>query len=246
MNRIVKIMKMNRITYKLFMTTSLILLAFATMIYLTLYFFLPTFYEQYKTDQLQTGIEEIIDKSKDLTFQNAIPLFNEYAQENNAGIFLQNKEGIIIYSPSFHFIQGSTQDISIGSVSKAITVENSDNLRKSFDVTMPIQFQDVTLTLMLSATLQPIDEASQVFARFLPYISIIVLVIGVGSAYFYSRFITKPLIYINEGAQKMANLNFSEKIEVRSMDELGELSNSLNNMSINLQQAMFDLQKANQ
>ncbi|QWH75516.1 sensor histidine kinase (plasmid) [Bacillus mycoides] len=246
MNRIVKIMKMSRITYKLFMTTSLILLAFATMIYLTLYFFLPTFYEQYKTDQLQTGIEEIIGKSKNLTFQNAIPLFDEYAQENNAGIFLQNTEGVIIYSPSFHFVQGSTQDISIGSVSKAITIENSDNLRKAFDVTMPIQFQDVTLTLMVSATLQPIDEASQVLARFLPYISIIVLVIGVGSAYFYSKFITKPLIYINEGAQKMANLNFSEKIEVRSMDELGELSNSLNDMSINLQQAMFDLQKANQ
>ena len=39
----------------------------------------------------------------------------------------------------------------------------------------------------------------------------------------------------------MANLDFSEKIEVRSADELGELSNSLNDMSINLQQAMFDL-----
>ncbi|MEC0050297.1 HAMP domain-containing sensor histidine kinase, partial [Bacillus cereus] len=56
----------------------------------------------------------------------------------------------------------------------------------------------------------------------------------------------KPLIYINEGAQKMANLDFSEKIEVRSTDELGELSNSLNDMSINLQQAMFDLKKANE
>ena len=44
----------------------------------------------------------------------------------------------------------------------------------------------------------------------------------------------------------MANLDFSEKIEVRSTDELGELSNSLNDMSINLQQAMFDLKKANE
>ncbi|MEJ9242933.1 ATP-binding protein, partial [Bacillus cereus] len=33
---------------------------------------------------------------------------------------------------------------------------------------------------------------------------------------------------------------------VRSTDELGELSNSLNDMSINLQQAMFDLKKANE
>ncbi len=236
---------MKRITYKLFMTTSLILLAFATIIYLTLYFFLPTFYEQYKTDQLQTGIEEIINKSKNLTFQNAIPLLDEYALKNNAGIFIQNKEGIIIYSPSFTFTQGGAQ-VEVGTQSNLIINPTPFGGSNSHHVTMPIQFQDVTLTLMVSATLQPIDEASQVLVRFLPYISIIVLVIGVGSAYFYSRFITKPLIYINEGAQKMANLNFSEKIEVRSMDELGQLSNSLNDMSINLQQAMFDLQKANQ
>ncbi|PEB89624.1 two-component sensor histidine kinase [Bacillus wiedmannii] len=249
-------MKMKRITYKLFMTTSLILLAFATLIYVTLYFFLPKFYEQYKTDQLQTGIEEIIDKSKDLTFQNAIPLVDEYAQKNNAVIYLQNNEGTLIYSPTITILQSTIQGSAIqrGTIQrdtqatgfvKTVPARSLDNRGNSYEVSKPIQFQDVNLTLVVYATFQPIDEASQVLVRFLPYISIIVLVIGLGSAYLYSRFITKPLIYINEGAQKMANLDFSEKIEVRSMDELGELSNSLNDMSINLQQAIFDLQKAN-
>ncbi|PES62102.1 two-component sensor histidine kinase [Bacillus cereus] len=245
-------MKMKRITYKLFMTTSLILLAFATLIYVTLYFFLPKFYEQYKTDQLQTGIEEIIDKSKDLTLQNAIPLVDEYAQKNNAVIYLQNNEGRLIYSPSIASLQSTIQGSTIQGGTqtkgfiKTVPSRSLDNPRNSYEVSKPIQFQDVNLTLVVFATFQPIDEASQVLVRFLPFISIIVLVIGLGSAYLYSRFITKPLIYINEGAQKMANLDFSEKIEVRSMDELGELSNSLNDMSINLQQAMFDLQNANQ
>ncbi|MGE8037440.1 ATP-binding protein [Lysinibacillus sp. NPDC093692] len=250
-------MKMKRITYKLFITTSLILFAFATLIYLTLYFFLPKFHEQYKTDQLQIGIEEIINKSKVISFQNAIPLFDEYAQKNNAMIFLQNNEGTIIYSPSFtilqssilqssiqgSFIQGSTQAKSFV---KGIPSRRLDNPSNSYEISIPIQFKDINLTLIVFATFQPINEASKVLVRFLPYISIIVLIIGVGSAYFYSRFITKPLIYINEGAQKMANLDFSKKIEICSMDELGELSNSLNDMSINLQQAILDLQKANQ
>ncbi|MGE7891759.1 ATP-binding protein [Bacillus cereus] len=250
-------MKMKRITYKLFMTTSLILLAFATLIYVTLYFFLPKFYEKYKTDQLQTGIEEIIDKSKDLTLQNATPLVDEYAQKNNAVIYLQDNEGTIIYTPSFTFLQSTIQGSTIqrgtvqgGTPAKGfvttVPIKGLAQSRNSYEATKPIQFQDVNLTLVVFATFQPIDEASQVLVRFLPYISIIVLVIGLGSAYLYSRFITKPLIYINEGAQKMANLDFSEKIEVRSTDELGELSNSLNDMSINLQQAIFDLQKANQ
>lgn len=254
MNRIVKIMKMKRITYKLFMTTSLILLAFATLIYVTLYFFLPKFYEKYKTDQLQTGIEEIIDKSKDLTLQNAASLVDEYAQKNNAVIYLQDNQGRIIYFP---FLQSTIQEGTVfegtvqgGTPAKgfvtSVPIKGLAQSRNSYEATKPIQFQDANLTLVVFATFQPIDEASQVLVRFLPYISIIVLVIGLGSAYLYSRFITKPLIYINKGAQKMANLDFFEKIEVRSMDELGELSNSLNDMSINLQQAIFDLQKANQ
>ncbi|EON74312.1 sensor histidine kinase [Lysinibacillus sphaericus] len=242
MNNILKLLKMKRITYKLFIITSLILLAFAVMIYLTLYFFLPTFHEQYKTNQLQSGIEEIIDKSKNLTFRDAIPLFDEYSKQNNAFIYLQNKEGTIVYSPSF-FVQEGTQSKVIAKTSPA---KNPDILGNSFNVTMPIQFQDGNLELVVFATFQPIDEASQVLVRFLPYISIIVIVIGLGSAYFYSRFITKPLIYINEGAQKLANLDFSKKIQLHSTDELGELSNSLNDMSKNLQQTMLDLQKANE
>ncbi len=135
------------------MTTSLILLAFATSIYVTLYFFLPQFYEQYKTDQLQTGIEEIIDKSKDLTLQNAIPLVDEYAQKNNAVIYLQNNEGRLIYSPSIasfqSTIQGGTQTKDF---IKTVPSRSLDNPRNSYEVSKPIQFQDFTLTLVVFAT----------------------------------------------------------------------------------------------
>ncbi|MFJ6209458.1 ATP-binding protein [Lysinibacillus sp. NPDC092081] len=243
MNRIVNIMKMKKITYKLFMITSLILLSFAVLIYLTLYFFLPTFYEQYKTNQLQSGIEEIIHNSKNLTLTSAIPLFDDYIKNNNAFIYLQTKEGTIIYSPNF-LMQGISQ--SSYAPAKAALIQN-ETPRNAYFVTLPIQFLDEgNLTVTVMATFQPIDEASQVLVRFLPFISIIVVVIGLGSAYLYSRFITKPLIYINEGAQKMANLDFSENIVVRSNDELEELSNSLNEMSNNLQRTMIDLQKANE
>ncbi|WP_336633952.1 HAMP domain-containing sensor histidine kinase [Lysinibacillus fusiformis] len=241
MNRIVNFMKMKKITYKLFMITSLILLSFAVLIYLTLYFFLPTFYEQYKTNQLQSGIAEIIDKSKSLTVREAKELLDEYSKENNAIIYLQEKNGNIIYSPSFNF-QGNTRS----SIITGKTSQNEETVN-AFNHSLPIQFlNEGNLMVTVFATFQPIDEASQVLVRFLPYISIIVVCIGLGSAYLYSRFITKPLLYINERAQKMANLDFSENIVVRSNDELEELSNSLNEMSNNLQKTMDDLRIANE
>lgn len=242
MSKWLDMLKMKRITYKLFVTTSLILLSFAVLIYVSLYFFLPTFYEQYKTNQLQTGIEEIIGKSKKLDLQYGVLLLDAFSKKNNAIVYLQNKEGAIIYSPFFTSVRKGyplSAELKVGMTKYPVS-------SNSYNATVPIEFRDADAMLVVTATFQPIDEASQVLALFLPYISVIVIVIGIGSAYLYSRFITKPLLYINQGAQKMANLDFSEPIEVRSADELGELSNSLNEMSVNLQKTMLDLQAVNQ
>ncbi|NRG47752.1 HAMP domain-containing protein [Bacillus sp. CRN 9] len=242
MINVLKRIKMKKITLKLFLITSTILLGFAFIIYLSLYFFLPTFYNQYKTNQIQTGIEELINDSRDLNLRNAIPLIDDFARNNNAMIYLQNGEGYIIYSPYLSFFEGISTTFPGVKSDKTTPFGDVD----TYEVTTPIQFQDVTLDLVISVNFPPIDEASEVLILFLPYISIIVIIIGVGSAYLYSRFITRPLIYINQGAQKMANLDFTEKIEVHSNDELEELSNSLNNLSFNLQQSMLDLKKVNQ
>ncbi|MBN6888204.1 two-component system, OmpR family, sensor histidine kinase VanS [Cytobacillus horneckiae] len=246
MINVLKRIKMKKITLKLFLITSTILLGFAFIIYLSLYFFLPTFYNQYKTNQIQTGIEELINDSRDLNLRNAIPLIDDFARKNNAMIYLQNGEGYIIYSPLLSFFEGSSTTPPNVKLDKTTPFGDSNHPVNSYEVTTPIQFQDVTLDLIVSVNFPPIDEASEVLILFLPYISIIVIIIGVGSAYLYSRFITRPLIYINQGAQKMADLDFSEKIEVHSNDELEELSNSLNNLSFNLQQSMLDLKKVNQ
>lgn len=80
-------------------------------------------------------------------------------------LYLQNKEGKIIYSPSISFIESGMQTTV---VTKATRFENADTLSNSYNVTKPIQFQDGSLTLVVFATFQPIDEASQVLVRFLP------------------------------------------------------------------------------
>jgi signal transduction histidine kinase len=57
--------------------------------------------------------------------------------------------------------------------------------------------------------------------------------------------ITKPLIRINKTATKMANLDFTEKCEVSSEDEIGSLSASLNFLSDKLHSALSSLRQAN-
>ena len=79
-------------------------------------------------------------------------------------LYLQNKEGVIIYSFIFFYSKWYAKTV----VTKATRFENASTLSNSYNVTKPIQFQDGSLTLVVFATFQPIDEASQVLVRFLP------------------------------------------------------------------------------
>lgn len=53
--------------------------------------------------------------------------------------------------------------------------------------------------------LQPIDEASQVIRRLMPFIVMVALLIGAIGAYIYSKVITKPLIHIIESEREAEN-----------------------------------------
>ena len=76
-----------------------------------------------------------------------------------------------------------------------------------------------------------------------------VLLIGVVISFLlsliFSLFVSKPLIYINEIAKKMADLDFHRMIKIKSNDELGQLSRSLNQLSKKLDATLKELTSAN-
>ena len=71
-----------------------------------------------------------------------------------------------------------------------------------------------------------------------------VLVLVFGVDFFMGRFITKPIDKLNASAKRMAGLDFSAPCDLRTTDEFGELSASLNTMAENLQQALARLENS--
>lgn len=57
------------------------------------------------------------------------------------------------------------------------------------------------------------------------------------------RFLTEPVDTLNEAARRMAKLDFSVPCDIRTKDELGELSRSLRTMADNLQDALAKLEQ---
>lgn len=237
-------MKWKSITFKIFVVTSLLLFLSAAIIYSTLYFFLPIFYENYKKTQLDAAVKELVVDARNLSFQDGKTRINQFAQKMNVLPVVYDEQGQIAY-PDMAVAYGSAtiNHSFVGPVS--VSEPRPEDFPKEYVITTPIVFKDQALTLRVNATLQPINEASQVLLMLLPYIGLCILLVSVSGAYVYSRIISKPMLAINQAAKKMSNLDFGIRIEHKSSDEIGELSDSLNEMSAKLQRTMEDLRRAN-
>ncbi|SDT53346.1 HAMP domain-containing protein [Paenibacillaceae bacterium GAS479] len=93
------------------------------------------------------------------------------------------------------------------------------------------------------ASLQPVDEAVQMLEDYYVYMIALVLLLIVFVSLYYSRKIAKPLLQINETTKRIASLDFSKKIEIKSSDEIGDLSRSINSLSHTLHSYIEQLQQ---
>ncbi|WP_449354702.1 ATP-binding protein [Virgibacillus natechei] len=100
-----------------------------------------------------------------------------------------------------------------------------------------------TAYIFAMTSLQPIDEAVQMLKDYYVYLIIFVLLLIVMVSFYYSKKIANPLLQINDTTSKIANLDFSETIPVRSKDEIGALSHNINSLSTTLHSHINQLQK---
>ncbi len=97
-------------------------------------------------------------------------------------------------------------------------------------------------------TIQMLDNLSIAFRLINPYyifIYIGFLIILAVASFFYSRWLSKPLLDLNKVAKQIANLDFNARALVNTGDELEELGNSLNSVSESLEKTITDLEESN-
>ncbi|SFD73681.1 HAMP domain-containing protein [Paenibacillus catalpae] len=96
----------------------------------------------------------------------------------------------------------------------------------------PVHYDNGTTNyIFVMASLQPVDEAVQMMKDYYVYIVIFVMVLILIASLYFSLKIARPLLRINQTTKKIANLDFSETIPIRSKDEIGDLSRNINQLS---------------
>ena len=91
--------------------------------------------------------------------------------------------------------------------------------------------KDGSYAVIVSASLAQIDTAAEVLGSMMPFIALGLLVVNVLLAAAFSRWFTKPVQRLNEGAREIAEGNYHVHIEVNRRDELGMLAQEFNHMA---------------
>ncbi len=98
---------------------------------------------------------------------------------------------------------------------------------------------------VLTVTFQSITDSIRIFNSFTILVGMIFMIMAFITMYFISYRFTNPILQINRIAEEISNLDFSNRVRIDSDDEFGDLGDSINRMSTQLEQNIKELQRTN-
>lgn len=230
--------------------------------------FFGDFYLKRKTNNLKDDVIKFkISYSYNITDNYKLySSMQNFEAMNNAKIAILSNVGEIVYLPNpqnqlddtvkntLHNIlkdliyNGTFSDVLNGKKETVTTLINDSNLNsKNIVCLSAISLNEKNDGIIIAySPFQPIEEASAVIKSFYIYLALFALVVIVILSKIYTNIISKPLIKINQVALKLSNLDFSETCPIESEDEIGNLAKTLNFLSLNLNNALNDLNTANE
>ncbi len=238
----------NSIRWRLFVGMTLMVSFFVFFSWMLNTNYLEKYYLYQKTSELKQHGEYIIklfkEEPEDLLVKLAI-----LERRENLTILVIKPDLTLIYastSPNseiteFEIVLEQLMQANIKGQSIQITGDPFNNERS---LNLYSRFGDQNF-LIVSTPLAPIQESAAIANKFFLYTGIITLVIATLAVLLFSRSFTRPIVELNDIAQRMAKLDFSRKYNVTSRDELGELGSSINSLSDQLSKAIGELQEAN-
>ncbi|XMB73139.1 HAMP domain-containing sensor histidine kinase [Mycoplasmatota bacterium WC30] len=101
------------------------------------------------------------------------------------------------------------------------------------------------LYYVMTITFQSITDSIKIFNSFTILVGFVFMIFSFFIMYFISYSFTNPILQINKIAEEIAGLDFSNKVTITSDDEFGDLGESINQMSTQLEANINNLQKTN-
>lgn len=256
---------MNSIKKKLFFQIGSLIIILVIMVFLANTFLLNDYYINREKKHLFDYYQKI-NSSSSIDYEDLLKDFIYIENRSNIDILIYTPDGDIHYASKTYvtdkklekllkpLIPGKNQKPPRPPIEIRRKEHVSDKIEYIWAIDLITNTESLILTgqldnghyfdlrLPLISIATSIDLANQ----FLLFTGIPLFIIGIISAYFLSKSFTKPILQMNDATNQLKALNFSTKCEVKSNDEIGQLANSINDMSVELAETIESLNTSNQ
>ena len=223
-------LKTRKLLYKVW--AYLIGFSFVILIFLFLFqvVLLNVFYERYKTNQLDDIADELFSREipsyeylEKIAYKNGVCI--SFYRDNKVDIVsnIYNKgcvagEKLIVSEQFKKFIDGNKNEITF-------SVINSNLKNKT--LVKAIKLGD-NVVIFLNVSIEALDTAIILLKNQFLSLSLVIFCLSLVIGYFISKYITRPVVQMNNTAKEMAKGNYEVSfISDSDISEISELSNTL-------------------
>lgn len=252
---------MKRVSFRLFVFTGITVVLFAGLIMLLDVLFLNQYYRWATKYMLKQKAEEITELlPEDISFNTDV--FGNIERANSVDIIIYTSDGTIRYYTALNNFDATTQNRqefrNIVNRMTKVDIISYENISDSARFEIQKQSDDDVEYLALRTHLKgdywavikvvktSMDTAAAMASNFVFPICIVALICVLGACFVFARRFSRPITQMNTIARNMSRFDFSQKVEVRSKDEIGQLAESINILSDNTSMLLEDLRSKNE
>ena len=238
---------------KLFLIMTITIMAIVLALVLVNSIIVESYYLYYKKETILQSFYKINRylTSNNISSSTAELELEKLAINNNLNILIISNSNFVIYNSNKEFkeyLQGQ-EKIENGKVlyktDNAYIVEAKDT-KSEINFLMLAGVLDNNNIVYIRMPISSIKDSVKISNNFLYSLGIITVIISGIAILIISKKFTKPITELSNIANKMSNLDFSQKYRIKdSKDEIDNLGKSINKMSDKLEETITKLQKNN-
>ncbi|MGV8905734.1 MAG: ATP-binding protein [Acetobacterium sp.] len=197
-------------------------------------FFFYSYYLNQNESRIQKAVEELEIEIEKGNQQSGV---NQFVKETGAKIRIYNPDSIEVIRDKIGIDINLLSEEQIAAFREKAGM-NQGGVFETTDKSGILEQQLVYYKLLSDQSLMVvtrsmgfIGEATKMSNAFTVRAAIGIYLLGLILIIFLSKFISKPITNITRVAKKMAKMDFNEKLQCESKDELGELSKIINDLA---------------
>lgn len=238
---------MKSIRSKLWAGMMSLVLVVLVLLWLTQVVFLENFYTRMKIRDIETKAAAITNllEQDPTEFGDRMETL---AYDNNLSIELLDLNGRTEYQTSSmngqmmqmmqrRSLRSQVYETALGGTESALSFTHPRFGNEYLIIGMPVSSGgQISGVLILDVPLAPVEDTVAILKQQLIYISFILLGAALLISFLLARTFARPVLEINQAAEKMATGDFSARTTIDQEDEIGQLARTINNLGEQLAQ----------